>query len=91
MDFAKSTEDALEKLRNGRYDVVFSDMVRGNDGTAGLTFLEKLRERDKTTPVILYIGVINPDKGVPAGAFGITNRPDELLYLTMDALERKMY
>ncbi len=39
--------------------------------------------------MIFYIGVVDPNKGVPVQAFGITNRPDELLHLTLDALERK--
>jgi len=39
-------------------------------------------------PVIFYIGYPDPSKGVPPHAFGITHRPDELLHLIMDALER---
>jgi hypothetical protein len=66
-------------------------MARGENAAAGLEFLEQFRKTDKTTPVIFYIGVFNPEKGTPAQAFGITNRPDELLHLTLDALERKKY
>ena len=91
IDIARSTQEALDILKNGRYDVVFSDMVRGENAAAGLEFLEQFRNTDKTTPVIFYIGVFNPEKGTPAQAFGITNRPDELLHLTLDALERKKY
>lgn len=91
IDIAKSTEEALEILKNSRYDFVISDMARGDENTAGLSFLKKLREENKTIPVIFYIGVIDSEKGVPAQAFGITNRPDELLHLTLDALERKKY
>ena len=91
IDIAKSTEEAIEMLRNGRYDLVLSDMARGQEATAGLQLLKQLRDTNKGIPVILYIGVVNPEKGVPAGAFGITNRPDELLHLTLDALERKKY
>ena len=46
---------------------------------------------NKTTPVIFYVGVFEPERGVPGQAFGITNRPDELLHLTLDALERFKY
>jgi hypothetical protein len=31
---------------------------------------------------------MDPSGGVPSGAFGITDRPDELLNLTLDALAR---
>jgi len=89
IDTARSTEEALKILKNGRYDLVISDMARGDEATAGLKFLEQFRKEDKTTPVIFYVGVFDPEKGVPVQAFGITNRPDELLHLTLDALERK--
>ena len=88
VDTAKSTSEALEMLQRGNYDLVLSDMSRENDTTAGLEFLDRLR-KEKTTPVIFYVGVFDSAKGVPAKAFGITNRPDELLHLTLDALERK--
>ena len=32
-------------------------------------------------PVILHVGNLKRDAGVPAGAFGVTNRPDVLLTL----------
>jgi CheY-like chemotaxis protein len=88
VEIAKSTDGALGKLKDDEYDVILSDMERDNDSTAGLTFLQKFRKIDKTTPVIFYVGVFDPGKGVPPEAFGITNRPDELLHLTIDALER---
>jgi hypothetical protein len=28
-------------------------------------------------------------RGTPPGAFGITNRPDELIHLVLDVLERE--
>jgi CheY-like chemotaxis protein len=91
IDIAKSTEEALEILKSSHYDLVISDMARGNEATAGLEFLEEFRKRNKMTPVIFYVGVYEPGKGVPGQSFGITNRPDELLHLTLDALERRKY
>jgi len=88
---AKSTEQALEMLHQKKYDVVISDMARHNEEDAGTKFLNKFRKVDETIPVIFYIGTYDPKMGVPFGAFGITNRPDELLHLTLDALERKKY
>jgi hypothetical protein len=35
------------------------------------------------------VGNFNAQDGVPLGAFGITNRPDELLHLVLDIVERK--
>jgi CheY-like chemotaxis protein len=91
IDTAEGTEEALEILRNRRFDLVISDMARGDEATAGLEFLEQFRRVNKTTPVVFYVGVFDPEKGIPAQALGLTNRPDELLHLTLDALERKKY
>jgi CheY-like chemotaxis protein len=87
VDTTNSTDEALSMLQKGNYDLVLSDMKRADDDTAGLTFLKQLKEQH--TPVIFYIGLLDPTKGVPARAFGLTNRPDELLHLALDALERK--
>lgn len=91
IDTATSTKDALEILKYAQYDLILSDMNRDNKPTAGLDFLKKFRSADEKTPVIFYIGVFDPEKGVPPKSFGITNRPDELLHLVLDALERKKY
>lgn len=95
IDIAKSTEEALAKLGEQKYDVIISDMAR-NEGKndiadAGIKFLNEFRQKNTTTPVIFYIGDYDPKRGLPPGAFGITNRPDELLHLVMDALSRKKY
>ncbi|MCP4263556.1 MAG: response regulator [Planctomycetes bacterium] len=91
VDIAKSTEEALDKLRKSSYDLVISDIARGENAEAGLDFLRKFRRENKATLVIFYIGMFFPEKGIPPYAFGITNRPDEMLHLTLDALERKKY
>ena len=41
---AKSTEDALDILSRGDYDLVISDMARGEKATTGLGFLKQFRE-----------------------------------------------
>jgi len=91
IELAKSTEEALEMLHQRKYDAVISDMARSNENDAGLKFLTKFQKVDETTAVIFYIGTYDPQMGKPLGAFGITNRPDELLHLVLDALERKKY
>lgn len=42
-DIAKSTDEALEMLCHGGYDLIFSDMTRGDQATAGLDLLRQLR------------------------------------------------
>jgi CheY-like chemotaxis protein len=92
IDIAKNSNEALEMLRYEIYDLVISDIARDDkDDLDGLQFLSELRKTDPDTPVIFYVGVMEAGKGVPEHAFGITNRPDELLHLSLDALERKDY
>ena len=90
IDTATNSEKALDRLSIDIYDLVISDIGRDDERDLdGLQFLDKFRAFDKKTPLIFYIGVVDPDKDKPAQAFGITKRPDELLHLTLDALETK--
>ena len=87
----ENTEQAIQAIQKISFDLVLSDMARGDDQQAGLIFLKKLRTFEQKIPVIFYLGVFDPEKGVPPRSFGLTARPDELLHLTLDALERKYY
>ncbi len=91
IEAAKSSEDAFALLKKNNYDVILSDISRGEESTAGLDFLKEYAKQKDRAPLIFYVGMPDPSKGVPAQAFGITHRPDELLHLTLDALERKKY
>ena len=88
VEMAQSTAEAEKFLQSQTYDLILSDMKRDGDGQAGLKFLQDYAKHKKRAPVIFYVGHPDPTKGVPAHAFGITHRPDELLHLVMDALER---
>lgn len=88
VDVVTSTEAALDRLDTGSYDVVVSDMVRDGDDRAGLRLLEQARAAGHRHPVIFTVGRYDPSLGVPAYAFGITSRVDELINLVCDALER---
>ena len=92
IDNAKNSCDALEMIDCEIYDLIFSDIARDDEKDLnGLDFLKALREKGEIIPVIFYVGVMLPGKGVPVNAFGLTNRPDELLHLALDALERSKY
>jgi CheY-like chemotaxis protein len=76
---------------DGGYDLILSDIARPEGKAAGLDFLAAYRDAyppDQRVPVIFYISERDATKPVPVGAFGLTNRPDELLHLVIDALER---
>jgi CheY-like chemotaxis protein len=84
-----SSEDAIQQLREGQYDVIISDMRRGLSADEGLKLLERIRHEKLHRPTIFTVGHYEPQRGTPPYAFGITNRVDELLNLTFDALERE--
>jgi CheY-like chemotaxis protein len=94
--FAATTDEASRAVQTSAeqhqpFDIILSDISRDlptPDPTAGLTMLPRLRNAGFHQPVIYYIGRPDADAGVPAGAFGITNRPDQLLHLVLDALSR---
>lgn len=86
VEFVTSTSDALAALRGGRYDLVLSDNDRGNDPKAGEKFLAGLSESRGAPLGILYTGAVTGTP--PRGAFGVTDRPDELIHLVLDALSR---
>jgi CheY-like chemotaxis protein len=90
--FACTTEEALGAIRDANtesrpFDIVLSDISR-DIPTAGLDMLTTFRNEGIVLPVILYVGNLKPGAGNPAGAFGITNRPEVLLTMVGEALTR---
>ena len=83
----ESTRSALACLRQESFDVIVSDIARGDSPNEGIRALVELKKLAPSTAVIFYTGVLKPG-GPPEGAFGITNRHDELIHLILDVLER---
>jgi CheY-like chemotaxis protein len=68
--------------------LIISDISRDDESADGRALIEAIRARSRSLPVVLYVERLDRARGTPAGAFGITNRPDQLLNLVMDALDR---
>lgn len=86
----QDNDSALGFLRShgASCDIVISDIDR--DGTpTGIELLEAYREEGYDMPFVFYVSVVDPNLPIPLGAFGLTNRPDELLHLVVDAFERR--
>ena len=84
-----STENALAEVAARSFDVIVSDMARGDDQRAGYTLLDTLRRAGTSTPFIVYASSRRPDHVAEAkahGAFGCTNRATELFDLVLAAL-----
>ena len=94
--FACTTDEALSAIRDANtesrpFDLVLSDISRdipALNKKAGIDMLATFRGEGIVLPVILYVGNLDSGANVPAGAFGITNRPDTLLTLVGEALTR---
>lgn len=87
-----STDDALAKLRAGRYDLVISDMGRPPDRQAGYTLLSKIRDDLKLDiPYLIYAGSNSPQHDAEArrrGASGSTGNPRDLFQRAVAILGR---
>lgn len=88
VDLARSTDEGLRMAEEEYYDIIISDISR-KVGEDGVMFLNKLRATGNRTPLVYYVRNLEQGRGTPSGAFGITNRPDELLHFVVDVLERK--
>jgi CheY-like chemotaxis protein len=73
--------------RDESIDLVISDIQRAT-GPSGLGLVASTSARPNYPSVILYITRREPDRPVPVGVFGIADRPDDLLNLVMDAIDR---
>ena len=89
VDLARSSDEAMTLLKRHQYEVIVSDVSRAGDPDAGLKMLARMYHEGVHRWTIFYVRDLKP--GVPPGAFGITNRPDHLLHLVMDALERERW
>lgn len=88
VDIAKSSTEGRSMMSHSRYDLLISDIDRAGVPDEGLRFLRQMHECNSRPRTIFYVGRVEQERGVPAHAFGIADRPDELLHLVMDALER---
>jgi CheY-like chemotaxis protein len=89
IDQVRSTTEALNRLVGRSFDLILSDMDRDGDGNAGMELLRALRSSGCPIPLIFYVGIVDPTRGVPLGAFGIADQPEPLIHLVLDVLERQ--
>ncbi len=88
VEFAKTSANAMDRMGHDKFQIVISDIRRGDKPTEGLDFMSNMHAHNMTPPMIFYVSELNKAKGVPPGAFGITDDPNELIHLVLDAVER---
>jgi CheY-like chemotaxis protein len=86
---AASTDEAMGKLREHRYDAVISDMARPEGPNAGYELLDRLKAGKVDVPFIIYSGTNTPDQQKEAmarGAFASSNKVSELIGSVANAI-----
>lgn len=84
---SRATETAREKLQADAYDLVITDMGRGEDTEAGFTLLAEIRDIGEVVPVIIYTGRdVDRETAGRRGAFGVAADPPELFMLILRVL-----
>ncbi|WP_066636321.1 response regulator [Serinicoccus hydrothermalis] len=84
---AASTDQTYALMGAVDPTVLITDLARPESPTAGRDMALALAGERPDLPVIGYVGSLQA--GTPAGFFGITNRPDELVHLLLDVAERQ--
>lgn len=80
--FAKSTEEALLRIRTHSYSAIISNMQRNEEKKEGITLLKKIREANIRIPYFIYTGRCTPETEKETkenGGQGCTDNP-EMLY-----------
>jgi CheY-like chemotaxis protein len=91
MTQATTTEAAEEYLSLGSFDLVITDLTRGEDREAGLALVEMVRAKGTRIPIIVYTMQPGPRKAraLELGARAVTTTPGELLVAVLGAVARE--
>jgi CheY-like chemotaxis protein len=85
-----TTSAAAEKeLRENVFLLVLTDLKREGNGTEGIDFVARTVAARTDRPTIGYVDTNQSGLACPANFFGITNRPDHLVHLVCDVVERE--
>ncbi len=93
VELAENGVEALEKVKNGKFDLVFSDIKMPE--MDGITLLEAILQERNDMPIIMMSGHAEIDTAVKAiklGAFDFISKPldmNRILVTVRNALEKK--
>jgi CheY-like chemotaxis protein len=85
----KTTQEAKSLITGSNYDLIIADFKRDDDPEAGYGLLDHIMTIDQAPPYIIYASAVTPelvDEAINRGAFGETNRPSELVRLSVRAI-----
>lgn len=89
VSIARSTDDALKSLGDDQFDLIISDMKRGDNDDAGYDLLAKLLSTRPNIPVIFYTrSKLDETIARQRGAFGVATKASDLIILVTSAVSR---
>jgi len=89
VDTALSTEEGLQKLMFGNYEVAITDLTRGRDTKAGLKFIEEAKPAYPRLKIVVYSsrrGEPQYERAYQLGAVGATYVPTHLVNRIIELL-----
>ncbi|HET9978116.1 MAG TPA: response regulator [Burkholderiaceae bacterium] len=86
---ATTSAEAEQALTQSEFHLVVTDLNREGKPTEGLEFVARTLQAGIYRWTVAYVGTDQRNKAMPAGLFGITNRPDHLMHLVCDVAERE--
>ena len=78
---ATSTESALAAMQRRHFDLVISDMGRGEDMRAGYGLLKAIRDQSNQVPFLVFAGSDSPEFRREAAALGAQLSTNDMLEL----------
>ena len=88
IDLALDTEEGLTLLQRHQYDVVITDLRRGDDPQAGMRLIAEMSRLEIGVPILVFTGSFDPMRGVHPEIFGYTTDVDALVHYVIDVMER---
>lgn len=90
-DIAINTKQGLDLFRKENYDLIITDMGRGNESNAGLSLIKTLKKHHCQIPIIVYASRMAIDRygkeSMENGAYAVTNGIGNIISLISDVLE----
>lgn len=90
-DIALTTKQGIELFKNELYDMIITDMGRGEKSDAGIELLQELDYLHCQVPVVVYASrqAIERygDEALELGAYSVTNGIRNIIYLISDILQ----
>lgn len=88
VDLARDTGEALTLLGQRGFDLLITDVGRGDDKQAGIRMVDELVHQGLRLPIVIFTGQFDPRQGVHPAVFAYTTDVDDVVHYVIDIMER---